>query len=179
MSKKRNDISDIDFGIDSRYTSDKEQEFDAAALMEARLKRMKNLSSDKIRELKLVQLKLQMEDYIKKPVDDCTKSFSEFLEFYIDTLYTSRGARSEFAKDMDITPVSLSQIINKHRDPNDEFIMKLMIHSEKIYKKVYGFQMEIWYQVYFHEKLCETMSKQSQWRLKFEKQVRTNDSVRG
>ena len=120
MTNKKNKIIDEDaeYGVDSRYKSKKERESDAAALMEARLNRMKSLSKDQIIRAKLLQLKLKMEDYLKEPVYDNRNYFSEFLETYIDTIYSKR---SGFAKDIDITPVSLSQVINNHRKPKDEF----------------------------------------------------------
>jgi hypothetical protein len=61
---------DTEYGIDSRYKSNKERKSDATALMEARLERMKNLPKDQITKAKLLQLKLKMEEYIKNPVYD-------------------------------------------------------------------------------------------------------------
>ncbi|MFT4851389.1 MAG: hypothetical protein ACI83B_003955 [Sediminicola sp.] len=142
--------------------------------MEARLKRMKNLFKDEIIRAKLMQLKLKMEDYLKEPVYDNHNYFSEFLESYIDTIYSKR---SIFAKDIDITPVSLSQVINKHREPKDEFIMKLMIHSEKVYSKVFEFHKKIWYQVYFQEKICATMSSEEKWGPNIEKHIKISEPI--
>ncbi len=176
MNRKKNKImiEDAEYGVDSRYKSNKERESDAAALMEARLKRMQNLSKNQIIRAKLMQLKLKMEDYLIKPVYDNHNYFSEFLGTYIDTIYSKR---SEFAKDIDITPVRLSQVINNHREPKDEFIMKLMIHSEKVYKNICDFHMKTWFQVYFHEKICDTMASQEEWLPKIEKHVRFSESM--
>ena len=166
--------SDFEYGVDSRYTSSKENESEAAALMEARLKRMKNLSKDQIIHAQLVQLKLKMEDFLKKPVYDNRKYFSEFLQSYVDMIYPKR---SNFAMDIDVTPVRLSQVINSHREPKDLFIMKLMIHSEKVYKHVCAFDKKTWFQVYYHEKICNTMSNQDKWRPEIEKHVKISDSI--
>ena len=174
MTEDKKNIIDIEYGVDSRYKSDKERESDATALMEARLRRMKNLSKDQITKAKLMQLKLQMEDYVKDPVYDKHNYFSEFLKTYIDSIYSKRIT---FAEDIDIAPVSLSQVINNHREPNDEFIMKLMIHSEKVYKDICEFHKKTWYQVYFHEKICATMSNQEQWRPEIEKHVRISEAI--
>src|SRR5690625_6689435 len=95
--------------------------------MEARLRRMKNLSKDHITKAKLLQLKLKMEEYIKNPVYDEHHYFSDFLKSYIDSIYSKR---IDFAKDIDVTPVSLSQAINNHREPKEEFIMKVMRSEE-------------------------------------------------
>ena len=171
---KDNMIEHAEYGVDSRYKSIKERESEATALMEARLMRMKNLSRDQIIRAKLLQLKLKMEEYIKEPVYSNQNYFTEFLKEYIDIIYPKR---SLFAKDIDIAPVSLSQVINNHRAPKEEFIMKLMIHSEKVYKNICAFQKRIWFQVYYHEKICETMSSQAQWRPKVERHVKLSETI--
>ncbi len=165
---------DAEYGVDSRYKNNLERESEATTLLEARKMRMKLLSKDQIMRAKLMQLKLKMEEYIKKPVYGNQRYFSEFLKSYIDTIYTKR---SFFAKDIDISAVSLSQVINNHREPKEEFILKLMIHSEKVYKDVCEFHKKTWYQVYFHEKICDTMSSQAQWRPKIEKHVRLSETI--
>lgn len=175
MTKNKKDTNDdAEYGVDSRFKSDMEQVSEATALMEARLMRMKNLSGKQIIRARLVQLKLKMEEYVKKPVCDHNNYFTEFLKLYIDTIYPRRSA---FAKDIDITPVSLSQVINNHREPKEEFIMKLMIHSEKVYKDVCVFHKKTWYQVYFQEKICDAMSNQDQWRPKIEKHVKFSETM--
>lgn len=176
MTKKENEnINEVaEYGLDSRYKSKKERDSEAIILMEERLNRMKNLSKDQIIQAKLMQLKLKMEAYIKQAHFDDRNHFSEFLASYIDIIYAKRNA---FANDIDITPVKLSQVINKHREPTKELVLKLMLHSEKVYSKIDGFQNEIWYQVYFHEKICETMSTQQVWRPKIEKYVKFSESI--
>ena len=176
MNNKKNImmIEDAEYGVDSRYKSDKRRESDATALMEARLMRMKNLSKDQIIQAKLLQLKLKMEEYLKNPVYNNRNYFSEFLESYVDTIYSKR---SVFAKDIDIAPVSLSQVINNHRKPKEDFLMKLMIHSEMAYKNVCEFHKMTWYQIYFQEKICDTMSNQKKWRPEIEKHVRLSASI--
>ena len=176
MTNKNNiiRIEDAEYGVDSRYKSDKERESDATALMEARLMRMKNLSKEQIIRAKLVQLKLKMEEYLQNPVYDKRNCFSEFLESYVDTIYAKR---SDFAKDIDIAPVSLSQVINNHREPKEDFILRLMIHSERIYTNVCEFHTKTWYQVYFQDKICDTMSGQEKWRPEIEKHVRISESI--
>jgi hypothetical protein len=173
MNKR--DIENAEYGVDSRYESTKERNNDGASLMEARLQRIKNLSKDQIIHAKLLQLKFKMEEYIKEPVYDNQNHFSKFLSNYIDIIYDKR---SLFAKDIDITPVSLSQVINKHREPKKEFILRLMIHSEKAYLNVCEFHKKTWYQVYFHEKICDTMSSQDKWRPKIEKHVKLSKLIK-
>lgn len=165
---------DTEFGVDSRYKSNREEKSEATALMEARLKRMKNLSNEQIIKAKLLQLKLKMEEYIKNPRNEQYNSFSKFLKMYIDAIYSQRNF---FAKDINITPVKLSQIINNHREPKDEFIKKLMLHSEKAYKNVCKFHNKTWFQVYFQEKISTTMSNQTQWRPEIEKQIKISKAI--
>lgn len=172
MTEDNNHIMDVEYGIDSRYKSRLERVSEATALMEARLRRMKMLSNDQITKAKLLQLKLKMEEFINHPMYDNHNHFSNFLKLYIDSIYSKR---STFAKDINVDPVSLSQVINNHREPKDEFILKLMIHSEKVYKDVCSFNKKIWYQIYFNNKLCEIMAKQEQWQPEIEKQVRISE----
>ncbi|MEX0810708.1 MAG: hypothetical protein WD048_00740 [Chitinophagales bacterium] len=174
MTNKKNRNENPEFGLDSRYKSTKERKTEATALMEARLRKMKNLSKDQVIRAKLIQLKLRMEAYINQPVLGDRKYFSEFLKFYIDTIYTKR---SVFAKDINITPVRLSQVINNHRAPKDEFIKRLMIHSEKVYADICEFKNEMWYQVYYYQKLYETMSNQDEWRPMIEKHIKLSESI--
>lgn len=172
MTENTREDLDTEFGIDSRYRSDKERKSDATALMEARLTRMRNFSKEHVTKAKLMQLKLRMEEYIKHPVHDNQSNFLDFLKLYIDTLYSKR---SDFARDIAVTAVSLSQVINKHREPKEEFLLKLMIHSERVYGGFCAFPKEIWYQVYYHEKICNTMSTQKEWRPEIEKDVRASE----
>jgi hypothetical protein len=118
--------------------------------MQARLERMKNLPKEEILRAKLMQLKLRMENYLQKRVYDHQNHFALFLETYVDTMYAKR---SEFAKAINVTPVFLSQVTNNHREPKEEFILKLMIHSEKVFKFVGEFHKTLWYQVYFQDKI--------------------------
>jgi hypothetical protein len=172
MTENKNLMMDVEYGIDSRYKSDLESVSEATILMEARLRRMKMLSKDQITKAKLLQLKLKMEEFINHPVYDNNNHFSNFLKFYIDSIYSKR---STFANDINVDPVSLSQVINNHREPKDEFILKLMIHSEKVYKDVCSFNKKIWYQIYFNNKICEIMAKQQQCQPEIEKQVRISE----
>ena len=175
MANKNNNITEyVEYGVDSRYHSNKEKESESVKLMQARLDRMKNLSKEQIMRVKLLQVKLKMETYLKQPVYDNHNHFTDFLRLYIDAIYSKH---SEFANDINITPVLLSQVINNHREPKDEFIMKLMIHSEKVFDKIGDFQKKTWFQIYFQEKICDTMSNQEKWRPKLEKQVKLSELI--
>ena len=169
MTKMRKTTESAEFGVDSRYTSAKARKSDGQALMEARLERMKHVSEDDIIRAKLVQLKLKIEDYLQKPVYEDHNFFTEFLTAYIDTVYAKR---SNFANDIDITPVRLSQVLNNHRDPHDEFMLRLMVHSERTYQNVCDFPQKTWYQVYYQEKIRDTINSEDEWRPEAEKHVK-------
>lgn len=165
---KRQEV-DAEFGVDSRYASSRARKADGQALMEARLERMKNFSEEDIKRAKLMQLKLQMEDYLNKPVCSEKNFFTNFLSSYIDTIYSKR---SSFANDIDITPVRLSQVLNNHRDPHEEFMLRLMVHSEKAFQGVCEFPQKTWYQIYYQDKICDTLLNEDEWKPKAEKHVK-------
>lgn len=170
MNMNKQNIEEwAEFGVDSRYKSREEQKADSIALMEARLERMKNLPKEQIIRARLMQLKIKIERFLREPVSDNVNHFTAFVAAYIDVLYAKR---SEFADDINVTPVYLSQVINNHREPNEEFILKLMIHSEKAFKDVSEFPKKMWYEVYLHQKISNTLFNQEQWRPEIEKQVR-------
>lgn len=174
MTNKRKNIKekqDVEFGVDSRYTSKRERKADSKALMESRLKRMENFSEDQIIKAKLLQLKLRMEEFIQNPVKEDNNFFTDFLKLYIDTIYNKR---IHFAEDINVTPVRLSQVLNNHREPKEEFILRLMVHSEKTYKKICVFPEKTWFQVYFHEKIYDTISNRDKWRPQVEKHVKVS-----
>lgn len=178
MTKKKKIVKEIEgaeFGVDSRYTSKKNKVSESEALMEARLKRMKNISEDQIVKAKLLQLKLKMEQYIEKPICNKNNYFTEFLKLYIDTIYSKR---IHFANDVNIKPVLLSQVLNNHRQPKEEFILRLMIHSEMTYKNICDFPRETWFLVYYNEKICDTMSNQDNWRPEVEKHVNISPFIK-
>ena len=174
MIKENNIENDnAEYGVDSRYKSKKERESDALTLMRARLERMKNLSEKDITRARLLQLKLKMEKYLEEPVYDNQYNFTVFLKTYIDTIYSKRN---QFAEDISIKPVLLSQIINKHREPKNEFLLKLMIPSKKVFNNVCEFNEKTWYQIYFNEKINLTMSNQDEWWPKIEKEIKISPS---
>lgn len=176
MTNKQNKLLNIEaeYGVDSRYASAKERESEAVALMEARIKKMKGLTAEEIMRAKLMQLKLKMEECLIKSAVDQSNLFSEFLKIYIDTIYSKR---SGFADDIDITPVLLSQIINNHREPGSEFFQKLMIHSEKMFRSVCEFQPQIWYQIYYQDKLHHTLATLDTWKPQIEAHVRISEPL--
>src|SRR5690606_24413097 len=174
MKSKEKTTDIVNEVIDSRYSSSKEQRDEALLLMEQRKQRIAKLSRADIYKAKLMQLKLQMEEFLKAPVYDNQPHFTTFLGRYIDTLYDKRN---EFAKDITITPVLLSQVLNNHREPNEEFMLKLMVHSERAFKNISTFHKSIWYKIYFQEKINETMASQDKWLPEVEKKIKFESIV--
>lgn len=174
MNKDREN-RDAEYGIDSRYNSEKEILDDSNLLMKARIERMQTLAPAQIAKAKLLQLQYQMEAYMENPVHYETTIFSKFLSTYIDTLYPKRV---HFAEDLSIKPVALSQILNNHREPNEQFIKKLMLHSEMIYKDSRSFKKKIWYQIFLQEKINFMMSSQDEWRSDVEKNIHINHAIK-
>jgi hypothetical protein len=167
-AKKNNLVQEPEFGIDSRYANDMVQHDEAISLMSARLEKMKYLPKEEKIKAKLMQLKLKMENFLDTQEPNNDNHFSQFLEDYIDILYRKR---SDFAQDINENPNFISKVINNHREPKEEFIQKLIIHSDKTFKQVGQFHENLWFKIYYHQKLTEKLAKQSTWRAKMEKQV--------
>lgn len=64
MTKNKNTNNNPEYGVDSKYKSKNESKLEGAKLMEARLERMKNLSSAEIAHAQLMQLEFnKLEHY--------------------------------------------------------------------------------------------------------------------
>lgn len=98
---------------------------------------------------RILQLKFQMEDYVKSDKLDEQMTFGYFLKQYIEA---SGRKNNEFAEDIDVNPTELSQIVNKHRDPSNKIIMRLEAHSKGIILAFY------WYCIYSKDKTLELIS---------------------
>lgn len=86
----------------------------------------------------LLQLRFLMEDYIKESNYKKDYDFSYFLKEYIIRL---EKKNKDFANEIDVDPTELSQIINKHRPPNEKFIIRLEIHSNKNFPAIIWFKL--------------------------------------
>lgn len=113
-------------------------------------RRAESKKSDKERLFaKILQLKFQMEDYVKSDKLNEQKTFGYFLKQYIEA---SGRKNNEFAEDIDVNPTELSQIVNKHRDPSSKFIMRLEAHSNGI---ILAFH---WHGIYSKDKVLELIT---------------------
>lgn len=154
--------------IDSRYSSAQEQLTEGALLMKMRKEKMAKLSEEEIFKAKLLQLKLQMEEFIKAPEVDIP-GFTTFLKSYIDTLYKKR---KDFADDIAISERGLSKIVNHHVEPNRDFMFKLMVHSIRAFTFLHSFKERIWYEIYYKDKISQTMANRDTWRQEVEKNIK-------
>ncbi|MDT0650789.1 hypothetical protein [Autumnicola edwardsiae] len=175
MSKKgfNNEIEEYKELIDSRLTSEKEKEQERNALIAARQKRFRERPESEKLVGNLLQIKYQIENYLNNPAYSNKNSFPKFLSMYVDTLYKKR---KDFASDLDINPIILSQIINNHRDPKEEFLIRLIVHSQAVFKSFGHFDRDLWPKLYYQDKMCEFLTT-SEKRRKIEERHVNNKVV--
>ena len=154
-------LDEFKYLIDSRNLSEKDKEAEREVLLKAREARFKSRSEYDRKVAKLMQLKYQMEEYVKNPECSSGPNFSRFLSIYVDTLYKKR---KDFASDLSIDPVLLSHVLNNHRSPQETFIHRLILHSELSYKSVCDFRRDLWPRVFYQDKVCQFLTAQDQVR---------------
>jgi len=116
---------------------------------------------------RLLQLKFQLEDYIDSSQYVETLSFGFFLNEYV-----SRQDKKDkdFAVEVDVKPAVLSQYINNHRKPTDEFIIRLELHSNGMIPAISWFkvvQKDKEHEIMTNQKLRDEESKYVKNRLGF------------
>lgn len=116
---------------------------------------------------RLLQLKFQLEDYIDSSKYVEALSFGFFLNEYV-----SRQDKKDkdFAVEVDVKPAVLSQYINNHRKPTDEFIIRLELHSNGMIPAISWFkviQKDKEHEIRTSQKLREEESKYVKNRLGF------------
>jgi transcriptional regulator with XRE-family HTH domain len=129
--------------------SKKEQEKLNKEIGEALTKLRESRTPEEKLEAKIFQLKLQMRDYIKSTEYYEGKRFGYFLTKYLEML---EKKNKDFAKDISITPVELSQLLNNHRNPNIKILIRLELHSNN------GIPAYLWFKVLEKEKEHEIMN---------------------
>lgn len=95
---------------------------------------------------KILELKFQMEDYLKSEKLEEQRSFGYFLRRYIELIGRKNN---EFAEEIDVNPTELSQIVNRHRDPSKKIIIRLEMHSNGIILAT------AWHGIYSKDKALE------------------------
>jgi transcriptional regulator with XRE-family HTH domain len=127
----------------------KEQEKLDKEFGEAIAKIRANRTPEEILDAKMFRLKLQMQDYVQSNKYDDGKRFSFFLTKYIEML---EKKNKDFAKDISITAVELSQLLNNHRNPNIKILIRLELHSNN------GIPAYLWFKVLEKEKEHEIIN---------------------
>ena len=126
-----------------RLTAKQKKESDME-LAEALRQRREAMSSEDKVKTKLLQLKFQIEDYIRDSQFDQARTFSYYLKSYIDMLGMKQN---ELAREIDIKPAVLSQYLNKHRTPPENVMVRLELHSHNLISAT------AWYQLVEKEKV--------------------------
>jgi hypothetical protein len=99
-------------------------------LTEARLRSRAKMTEEEKLGLKLMQLRLQMEEYVKSSDFDIEKTFGYFLKEYLHLINIRRNV---FAHDISIHETLLSQLINNKRSPNESIMIRLELHSNNTF----------------------------------------------
>ena len=120
-----------------KLTKKQKQEADRQ-LAEHRVKRKAEMTGEEQLQLKLMQLKFRLEDYIKGEQYDPEFTFGYFLEQY---LQLNNKKKKEFAGDIQIHETLLSQIIKNRREPNNSFIIRLELHSNNVIPAIDWFKL--------------------------------------
>ncbi|UKB82323.1 helix-turn-helix transcriptional regulator [Chryseobacterium sp. MEBOG06] len=116
---------------------------------------------------RLLQLKFQLEDYI-----DSSQYLEAFNFGFFLNEYVSRQDKKDkdFAVEVDVKPAVLSQYINNHRKPTDEFIIRLELHSNGLIPAINWFkviQKDKEHEIMTNQKLRDEESKHVKNRLGF------------
>ena len=106
--------------------SKKQQQESDLALKEELARRRSEYSPEFKTQARLLQLRFQLEDYLKEMRYDPEKNFGYFLRQYL--LCTDKRS-SELAAEIDILPSELSQYLNNHRKPPKHIMIRLELHA--------------------------------------------------
>jgi len=179
MKTNRKEIKETDF---SKFTSEELTDafvFPADQVLNAkekkeeedfwasRRKQFENRTYHQKMYSRLLQLKFQLEDYIDSSQYLETFSFGFFLNEYVSR---QEKKDKDFAVEVDVKPAVLSQYINNHRKPTDEFIIRLELHSNGLIPAIHWFkviQKNKEHEIMTNQKLREEESKHVKNRLGF------------
>lgn len=132
----------------------RKQQKEAAEQLSAARKKLRNQASEQdVLTLNLMQLKYQLEDYVKNDQYDPDKKFGYFLKAYLDIINKKAG---ELAKDVNVHKTLISQYISNSRKPNDTFLIRLELHSNNNIPAHYWFmviQKDIVYRLQMNKSL--------------------------
>jgi len=125
------------FILPVKLTAKQKQEA-ARQLAAHREKRRAEMTGAEKLNIKLMQLKFQLEDYVKQEEYNPQFSFGYFLEQYL--LLTNRK-KKEFARDIQIHETQLSQMLKNRRDPSESIMIRLELHSNNTIPAIDWFKL--------------------------------------
>ena len=147
MNKRKKKVGvPVDESFDSSMLSPKEKEEGYEAMRAFKAERISKRTKEDDLKIRMLQLKYLIEDYIQSDRYDSKYSFAYFLREYIQR---QNKKNSEFAKEISVSAVELSQLVNNHRDPNLKIIVRLEAHSNK------NFPAIMWFSLYSKDKSVE------------------------
>lgn len=97
-------------------------------LKAARAKAQSEMTAEDKLTSDILQLRFRLEDYLNNEKFDPKLKFSYFLKAYVQLLNKKRKV---FAREINIDETELSQLINDHRYPSENIIIRLELHSNK------------------------------------------------
>jgi plasmid maintenance system antidote protein VapI len=87
---------------------------------------------------KMLQLKFQLEDYVRGNQYKESLNFGYFLNEYINR---QEKQDKQFATEVDVKPAVLSQYLNNHRKPTEKFVIRLELHSNGMITALVWFKL--------------------------------------
>jgi hypothetical protein len=129
-AKKLTDSEIADAYIMPRMINKKHQAEANTQLAEARARSRAKITDEDKLGLKLMQLRFQMEEYVKSADFEIEKTFGYFLKEYLHLINVRRNV---FAHDISIHETLLSQLINNKRSPNERIMIRLELHSNNTF----------------------------------------------
>jgi plasmid maintenance system antidote protein VapI len=140
-----------------KLTSKQQREADVQ-LAEHRAKRRAEMTEAEKLNLRLLQLKFRLEDYITGEQYNPEYTFGYFLEQY---LQLTNRKKKEFAEDIQIHDTQLSQMLKDRREPNNSIMVRLELHSNNTIPAVSWFKL---------------LEKEKAYQLKTDKSLRDKES---
>lgn len=125
------------FIIPAKLTLKQQKEADrelAEALKKSRL----SLTDEQRLYGDLLQLRFQLETYLKQDHFDPTLTFGHFLNRYLKVI---NKKKKEFAEEIQIHETLLSHLINDRREPNENIMVRLELHSNNVIPAVYWYKL--------------------------------------
>jgi plasmid maintenance system antidote protein VapI len=118
--------------------TDTQKEEASKQIAEHRAKRRASGSADTQLKVKLMQLKLRLENYIYSDQYDPKCTFGNFLSQY---LLIVNKKHKDFADDIKIHETLLSNIIKNRREPSQFIFIRLELHSNNTIPALYWYKL--------------------------------------